>query len=88
VTGSADATWERFADEVAVLGKIPRDSVTPQAKLGEDLGLDSLAMAEVVALAIEEYNAAQLARDIENRDWDGMTLGELYAECAGRSADA
>jgi acyl carrier protein len=66
-------------------GVDPAD-VTPQARLGPDLGIDSLTLVEVVVAAEDRFGLL-----ITDDDWSRFeTAGDViaYIESAGKSAPA
>ena len=73
-------SWETFAAAVAALAQVPADEITPEAGLDQDLGLDSLALTELVVLLIVDFDMQSLADELEHRDWSKVTMGELYDE--------
>jgi acyl carrier protein len=80
---AAGAAWRQLADMVAELSAVPLAEITPESRLIEDLGLDSLALAELVVVLLEHHHgAATLADRLEDRSWEGVSLGMLIE--AGR----
>lgn len=75
-------SWERFAAALAEITQLPLDAVNPGSRLIEDLGLDSLALVELVVFAIETYNPATVSKELDARQWEGVTAGEFFGECA------
>ncbi len=73
-------TWEDFAASIALVGLVPLDAVTREARLVEDLGLDSLALTEVVVTLMTQYDLGSRA-DLQSREWSGVTVGALYEQC-------
>jgi acyl carrier protein len=73
-----DGDWPRFVGAVAELAELETAAIRPEARLVEDLGLDSVAIAELVTLLIDEYGAEALATALEEQGWSGMTVEELY----------
>ncbi|HTU16031.1 MAG TPA: acyl carrier protein [Solirubrobacterales bacterium] len=49
-------------------------------RLVEDLGLDSLAMAEVMVLLEEKYGMTGQRVSLLTRDWRGITVSQIYEE--------
>jgi hypothetical protein len=45
-----------------------------------ELGLDSLAVAELAAFLISELEVESLGADLDRRDWRAVTPATLYAE--------
>lgn len=72
--------WDAFAAAVAEIAAVPPGSVTANARLLDDLGLDSLALTEVIVFCVVELEMETLARDLGERPWDRITIGDLYDE--------
>lgn len=81
--GDSELSWRRFADELGAIAQVPSEGITSDLRLAEDLELDSLAIAEVLVFLLDEYNPARLSRDLEDRVWERITVGELFVECTG-----
>jgi hypothetical protein len=82
-------TWEEFATQLAELVERPPDEVLPTTRVIEDLGLDSLALAELVLILVEKYEMGGLSKTLEERVWENVTAGALYDEylTGGRSGN-
>jgi phosphopantetheine binding protein len=76
----ADA-WRDFAAEVAEAAGVAEARITPDARLVEDLALDSLSLAEVVVMVIERYDPLAFLQQLGDRTWEGVTVGQLFDEC-------
>jgi acyl carrier protein len=81
---AAGRTWEDFATSIALVGLVSLDAVTPDARLIEDLDLDSLALTEVVVMLMTEYDLGTRT-ELERREWRGVTVGALYEQCLART---
>jgi acyl carrier protein len=76
---ATDLTWRDFAN---TLGEVsPGSEIKPETRLVEDLGLDSLALAELITFLMETYGAPNLSQQLEDRVWEGVTAGTLFEEC-------
>lgn len=53
----------------------------PDARLVEDLGLDSLALIELAVMALVDYELEALSEGLQQSSWEGVTVGDLYREC-------
>lgn len=73
-------SWESFAELVAQAGGVPVDKVTQEARLLEDLNLDSFALTEVLVSLLLDLEMRSLERDLNRREWRQVTVGELYTE--------
>jgi hypothetical protein len=69
--------WDRFAADVAAIAQVPAEAVSRDARVIEDLGLDSLALLEVVVLLAETTGGVG-TEELETRRWDGVRLGDLF----------
>jgi len=74
--------WTDLAVEIAAIGRLPVERVEPEALLIDDLGFDSLAIAELIVLLVDDYGISTLPQDLEARDWTDVTVGQLRDECA------
>ena len=86
-TTGGTATLGDFVATIARTADIPAERLAAQTRLVPDLGLDSLALTEVVVTLVAEYDMATLADDVDDRDWNEMTAQDLYDEyLSGRPA--
>jgi acyl carrier protein len=72
--------WVRFAEAIAEAANLPIETIEPGSRLLEDLGIDSLGLAEVICLLLVDFKMASLESDLSTRDWRLVTVGELYEE--------
>jgi acyl carrier protein len=80
-------TWEHFAAAVAGIAQVQAQDIAPTTRLDNDLGLDSLALTELVVLLIVDFDMESLEDDLDDRDWAHVTVGALYDEyTSGRRA--
>jgi acyl carrier protein len=79
-SGGRGASWEDFAAQVAELVEWPPDKLLPTTRVIEDLGLDSLSLAELVVILVERYDMNGLSQTLEERVWENLTVGALYDE--------
>lgn len=79
----SEAEWQEFADALAEIFTDSRAELKPESRLIEDLGVDSLALAELIIVLIEKYDPARLSRRLDDRAWEEVTLGMLFQECKG-----
>ncbi|HEX8075822.1 MAG TPA: hypothetical protein VF545_12685 [Thermoleophilaceae bacterium] len=84
--GGGEAGWERFAAEIAQIAEVPSTEVGPEARIVEDLGYDSLALAELALVLIDDYDMEALAESLGEKTWDGVTAGQLYDEYCSAAA--
>lgn len=73
-------SWSEFAASIGEILNLPEASVSPDARLVEDLGADSVALAELVAFLLLDCGMEELAQDLDRRDWRGITAGDVYRE--------
>ncbi len=70
--------WGDFAAAVAEIGSLPAEDVHPQARLIEDLRLDSFALAEVLTFLIVDFGMEEFSIEFAQSNWQGVTCVELY----------
>jgi acyl carrier protein len=81
-------SWAALTDGIAGIARIDAASLRPQTRLVEDLGLDSLALTEVIVLLLVDFGLDDPAGELEERDWAGVTIGDVHAELTRRGATA
>jgi hypothetical protein len=79
----SEAEWHEFVDPLAEIFPGSRGELKPESRLIEDLGVDSLALAELIIILVEKYDPASLSRRLDDRVWEEVTLGMLFQECKG-----
>lgn len=80
-------TWNEFIRVVAQFTELPVESIDGESWLIENLGLDSLALTELLITLIEDHGVDGLAEDIFERSWEQVTLAELFEQyCNGKPA--
>lgn len=67
----------QVANRVAELAKVPASQILPDLKLGENLGLDSLDMAELISFLEEQFDADGIIPQ------DLHTVGSIYLAASG-----
>lgn len=72
--------WREFAQAVAGAANVPAEAITAESRLLDDLGLDSLALSEVVVMLLVDLGMASLESGLGQRDWRHVTVGELFEE--------
>jgi acyl carrier protein len=72
--------WAEFAAAIAEVAHAPAETIAPGTRLIGDLGLDSLALAEVIVLLLTELDVPSLDGDLSGREWEQVTAGELFEE--------
>lgn len=70
--------WNELVDEAARFAQVPADSIGRETFLIEGLGLDSLALTELLITLIEEHGAEALADELFARSWERVTLAQLF----------
>jgi acyl carrier protein len=73
-------SWDDFAATVAGIARVPVEGVRRDTRLVGDLGLDSLALTEVIVALIVDFDMEALSTELEERDWGAVTIGSLYDE--------
>jgi broad-specificity NMP kinase len=77
----SEAEWHEFVDPLVEIFTGARAELKPESRLIEDLGVDSLALAELIIVLVERYDPASLSRRLDERAWEEVTLGMLFQEC-------
>lgn len=77
---SDDERWEHFARAVAAAAQVRPEAISRTTRLEDDLGIDSLALAELVVMLIVDFEMETLADDFDQRNWSEVTVGALYEE--------
>jgi acyl carrier protein len=72
--------WPEYRAAVASCAFVSAEAVSPAMRLDQDLGLDSLALTELVVVLIVDFGWDALGEDLEEREWKGTTVGELFGE--------
>jgi acyl carrier protein len=80
---TAEIQWAEFADAVANVAKVDPATITEDTGLVADLGLDSLALTELVVVLLDRFDAPHLAGRLDGREWEAATVGQLRNECRG-----
>lgn len=70
-------TFNEFAEQVQQIVQTT-GPISSESKLVNDLGLDSLAISELVVGLVVELRIDSLLDDAETRDWTQTTVGDLY----------
>lgn len=86
--GNSHTDWPGFKQRLAETTQIPAGEITADAKLVPGLGLDSLALAELVIGLREAYESPARQIQLEGRNWQTITVGQLYEECTGNRVPA
>jgi acyl carrier protein len=73
-------SWPQFTAMVAELSGVDREQVQRETLPIEELGFDSLQLAEIVVVLIDDYGVESLAQDLDTRAWEKVTLGQLFDE--------
>ena len=84
--GRPSQEWLSFTKRIAEVTRTPAELIRPDARVVEDLGLDSLALAELSVSLREAYETAEYQLQLESRRWEATTIGQLYEECTGSRA--
>jgi acyl carrier protein len=74
-------SWDEFVAAIAAIASVSAGRITHATRIDPDLGLDSLALTELVVLLIVDFGMDHLGAELEHRDWSQVTVGDLYAEC-------
>ena len=85
---SDEHRWERFVHAIAAAAQVRPEAISRTTRLDDDLGIDSLALAELVVMLIVDFGMETLADDFDERDWSGVTVGALYEEYRTSALDS
>jgi acyl carrier protein len=72
---------EQLLSAIAEIVGFPVDALQAPARLVEDLGFDSLELAELVLLVLEMVDDPPLSRELEDFRWEGVTVGQVLTRC-------
>ena len=73
----SDEEWQGLVARVAEVAGVEPSTVTAETRLIEDLGLDSLALTELLVAVISEHYLDDVAAELAERRWEGTTVAEL-----------
>jgi acyl carrier protein len=74
-------SWEEFSEMLAEVLPESAENLKPEMLLIDDLGADSVALAEIVAFLVLDCGVMSVTEELESRDWTVVTAGQLYQEC-------
>jgi acyl carrier protein len=86
--GGSNGEWQSFARRIAEVTEMPPEEINPDMRLMQGLGLDSLGLAELVIALRETYEASGRQIDVEGRNWETITVGQLFNDLTGSRAPA
>jgi acyl carrier protein len=69
--------WDSFVAELALIARMPTAEIEAGARLVEDLGLDSVALSEVVVVLIDQHGADPDPQLLE-QSWEGLTVRGVF----------
>lgn len=72
--------WEAFVTVLARAANVSSEAIERRTRLADDLGLDSLAFAEVIVALLVDLDMESIEQDLGQRDWRDVTVGELFDE--------
>jgi acyl carrier protein len=72
--------WDEFRAAVAAVTGFKPEDLDGEMRIVEDLAFDSLQLLELVVMLINDFEMASLATELEDRDWSGVTLHQLFDE--------
>jgi acyl carrier protein len=81
---TAAGTWEIFVSSIAEIAQVSPGEIRQESGLVDDLGLDSVALAEVVVLLVDDFDIAEVSTGVADGDWSTITVGELFRLHLGR----
>ena len=73
----ATVSWEDFAAKVSEITEADVTRVSSDARLVEDLDLDSLGLIELVVALVNDYGLT-MPGGLDAQRWEGLTAGQLF----------
>jgi acyl carrier protein len=70
-------SWDAFTAEIVDISLTPADRIVPDARLVQDLDLDSLALIELFVVMVDKYELA-IPDDLDAERWKQLTAGQLF----------
>jgi acyl carrier protein len=70
-------SWDAFTAEIVDISLTPADRIVPDARLVQDLDLDSLALIELVVVMVDKYELT-IPDDLDAERWKDLTAGQLF----------
>ena len=77
---SPEQTWQEFVRIVAEVADVSSNELMRETRLVEDLGLDSLALVEIVVALLVDFGVEELSETMQDSAWVEVTLGMVYDE--------
>ena len=77
-------TWDELVNTTAEIAEGSSRAIAHDTRLIADLGLDSLAVTELVVVLIDEYGIETLSRDLDAIEWETLTVGALFETYVSR----
>lgn len=88
MAGSTDTDlWATYTRTLSKISAMPAESIRRDSSIGDDLGMDSLGIVELVVALIERFKAEDMEEALGSEDWKRLTVGDLfdrYVSNAGR----
>lgn len=70
---------DRLSLAIADIAEMDASQIELDMRVAGDLGLDSLAVAEVMLMLEDDFDALGLEHALADADWDALTLRDLLA---------
>ena len=70
--------WPAFADRVASHASPVQAEITRESRVVRDLGLDSLALAELIVTCVDELGMTLTLGSLGDVAWSEVSIGELH----------
>jgi acyl carrier protein len=77
------APYDEFLAELALIARMPAAEIDGDARLVEDLGLDSVALTEVAVVLIDQHGADPDPQLLA-QSWEGLTVRGVFDAFRGR----
>jgi acyl carrier protein len=77
-TRSTPGTWEIFVSSVAEIAGVDPGDIREDTRLINDLGLDSVALTEIVVVLVDDFDVPELSHELDEGAWAEVSVGELF----------
>lgn len=81
--GRSTSEWLSFAQHLAEVTQMPAEEISPDVQVMRGLGLDSLALAELLLALREAYEPPGRQIQLDGRNWQTITVAQLYEDFTG-----
>jgi acyl carrier protein len=86
--GRPASEWPSFVQHLAEVSQTPADEIKPDAEVMRGLGLDSLALAQLIVALREAYESPSRQIQLDSRNWQTITVAQLFEDFTGSRVPA